>query len=77
MADLATLQARKLEAELALHKLATGGQRQTIEYDGRRTTYAAADLDKLRAYVADLQRQIDAATGAAPLGRRPMAVRFS
>ena len=64
MASLAELQARKLEAELALHRLMTGTQEVLVEHGDMKTSFSAIKVGELRAYIADLQQQIEAAGGA-------------
>ncbi len=58
MADPATLQARLDEAEQALHELLTGRRAVTVDYDGTRTQFTAAEEAKLRAYIDELKRQL-------------------
>ncbi len=59
MTDLTTLETRLTEAEAALHLLATGGQRQTVDIGaGGRVTYTTANVADLRRYIADLKNQI-------------------
>lgn len=59
MTDLTTLQTQLTEAETALHLLATGGQRQTVDIGvGGRVTYTAANVADLRLYIADLKNRI-------------------
>ena len=59
MTDLTTLETRLTEAEAALHLLATGGQRQTVDIGiGGRVTYTAANMADLRLYIADLKNRI-------------------
>lgn len=66
MASLAQLQTWLLEAELALHKLATG-QTVTVVVDqnGERVEYSKASMSGLRTYIRDLESQIAAAGGSA------------
>lgn len=65
MADLATLQTRLLEAELAKHKLLTGTQEVEVDFNGIRTKYAnsVTQLQMLDSYITDLKAQIGAAGG--------------
>lgn len=64
-ADLATLNQRLTEAEAALHKLLIGQSVATLrDQNGEMVTYQQASISKLRAYISDLQRQIDALNGA-------------
>jgi hypothetical protein len=64
-ADLATLQARLVEAEAAYHTLQTGGRVAVVARDGRRLEYTSAtdSLSKLRAYIAELNAAITELTG--------------
>lgn len=64
MATLAELQTRKLEAELALHRLITGGMESETEHGDMRTKYGVTNAKELRAYIEDLQTQIEALGGA-------------
>lgn len=77
MTDCATLQTWLLEAELALHKLQTGTAEQTITFgSGKSVVYNIANLDKLKAYVADLQNQVATCNGRAPCKRGPIRFAF-
>ncbi len=59
MADTATLQARLVEAETALHKLSTGTQRVQVDYEGiGSVTYSKANIGALRAYIAQLKSDL-------------------
>lgn len=75
MADLATLQTRLLEAELAYHKLSTGSSAEEVQHGDMNTKYTRADLGQLAAYIASLNSQI-AALGGTRNGspRRAIAV---
>lgn len=75
MTDLTTLETRLSEAEAALHLLATGSQRQTVDIGtGGRVAYTATNVVDLRLYVADLKSQIAKQKG---LSRRaPIYVEF-
>ncbi len=72
MADLATLNARKAEAEAALHKLLTGTMVVQLSHgangDQSARTFTAANSDSLRMYIADLSNQIARLTGGARRG---------
>ena len=63
MDDLATLQQWLLEAKLARHKLMTGSKEASVSYEGKSVSFTQADSYRLDAYIADLQRQIDALMG--------------
>lgn len=69
MADLATLQARLVEAEGAYHKLLTGALEVEIQHGDMRTRYEAGTKGDLVAYIADLKAQI-AALGGTVAGER-------
>lgn len=75
MTDAATLQARLAEAEAALHRLTTGSQAEDVRYASgsasRSVRYTAANIAELRAYVADLRRQL-----GQPTRRRAIGIRF-
>lgn len=77
MADIVTLQSWLSEAEIARHKLATGKQAVTIEYEGGGSvTYTKADLDKLEAYIASLRSQLSSSTSSPAAQRRPVHLGF-
>lgn len=61
MADIATLQLRLAEAELAYHRLATGSAEVTVEHDDMKVTYNTASVPKLQQYIADLRSQLRSA----------------
>jgi len=65
MADLATLQARLIEAETAYHKLLTGAQEVEVEHGDMRLKYAnsVTQLERLLGYINNLKAQIVAAGG--------------
>lgn len=69
MTDVATLRERLAEAEAAYHKLALGEAEASVTYGSTMVAYKSADLGKLKAYIADLKRQI-AAAGDATMPRR-------
>lgn len=74
MADLATLQARLADAELAYHKLMTGALEVTVEHgDMRVETYVASDTNRLLAYISFLKGEI-AKAGGEGVRRRGMIV---
>lgn len=59
MASKDQLRAWLTEAEAALHALSLGqGEAAVRDADGRQVTYSAANLVQLRAYIADLKRQL-------------------
>ena len=61
--DLAILQARLTDAQLAYHALMIGKATASVSYDGKSVTYTQATMGNLAAYVALLQNQIAALTG--------------
>lgn len=70
MADSATWQARKDEAELALHRLATGGAVEEITApDGSHTRFGPGDIVKLQGYIKFCDQQISQANSG---NRRPI-----
>jgi hypothetical protein len=75
MADLVTLQGWLADALAAKHKLMIGQLEVTVSYEGKSVSFAQADRDRLDAYIADLQRQIDALTGM-PRRRGPVQLAF-
>ncbi|HEY3417756.1 MAG TPA: gpW family head-tail joining protein [Armatimonadota bacterium] len=69
MADTATLQARRTEAETALHRLQTGSSVEEVSApDGTRTRFTPADAVRLENYIASLGRQIESAGRGFPRG---------
>jgi len=71
MTDTAILQTRLDEAEAAMHKLQTGALQASVDYDGRKVAYSAANIDALRGYIAGLKRAL-----GKPSGRRAIGARF-
>ena len=75
MPDSVTLNARLVEAETALHALLTGRREVKVQFSmgdsSREATFTAANVAELRAYIADLRRQL-----GQPTGRRALGVRF-
>lgn len=45
------------DARAALHAISTGKHRQTVQYGERRVTYTQANVQELRAYIAELEAQ--------------------
>lgn len=76
MADLATLETRLAEAELAHHKLLTGTRLEELEHGDMRSKYssAATALRELPAYIAELKRQIAELGGDETLRRRGLVI---
>ncbi len=75
MATTAELTARLAAAETALHDLTTGNKPVKVDVgDGKTVTYTATDQSALRAYIAELQSQLDP-PGSKPR-RRPLKVFF-
>lgn len=58
MTESATLQARLIEAEAALHELVIGRRIVQIGADADRAAYAPGDEGRLRAYIAELRVQL-------------------
>ncbi|MEM1046473.1 MAG: gpW family head-tail joining protein [Pseudomonadota bacterium] len=58
MADTATLQTWLTEAETALHRLSTGTLEMEVSFRGRMVKFNQTDIVRLRAYIADLKRQL-------------------
>ena len=75
MADLATLQTRLLEAELAYHKLLTGSSEVEVEHGDMRVRYAnsVTAMQELSGYIENLKSQI-AALGGATTGTPRQAI---
>lgn len=75
MTETATLEARLAEAETALHKLLTGAQLVELRHSAgaasRTGTFTPSKVGELRAYIADLKRQL-----GQPTGRRAIGIRF-
>lgn len=71
----ATLQVRLNEAEAALHALLTGAKASCVQYGGlggsQTVNYTQANIGDLRAYIADLKRQL-----GVPTRRRAIGLRF-
>lgn len=76
MTDLATLQARLVEADTALHKLMTGTQAVSVQNGDKQVQYRsfASGIRDLRIYIAELKAQI-AAAGGPGVRRRAIGVR--
>jgi hypothetical protein len=77
VADLATLQARLDEAELAYHKLLTGTQEIEVQHGDMKTSYfnSVSGMERLGAYIESLKSQIAAAGGSTTgLPRRGIVV---
>lgn len=72
MASPATIQAWLDEAEAALHALSTGSKAEELRFAAgavqRSVRYTAADVNQLRAYIADLRRQLGQATRRRAIG---------
>jgi len=62
--DLATLEARRVEVAAALHELRMGKTVVEVWRDGRRLTYAKANVDDLKGYLSELDGLIADAGGA-------------
>lgn len=57
------------EAQNALHKLLTGTRVVMLAHADKQLRYTEADIDALRAYVRQLQSQVDACNGTSRRGR--------
>lgn len=72
MADQTTLQARLDEAEDALHKLTIGRREEAYTHAAgdvsRQVKWTAASISELRAYIADLRRQLGQPTRRRAIG---------
>lgn len=75
MADAMTIQARLDEAETALHQLTIGRRTKAFTHSAgdvsRQAQWSEANINELRAYIADLRRQL-----GLPSRRRAIGVRF-
>lgn len=76
MADLATLQTRLVEAEIAYHNLLAGSVEEEVSQGDMRVKYtrSVTALQQLQQYIADLKAQI-AAVGGAVVGLPRRAIR--
>jgi hypothetical protein len=76
MADQATLRARLDEAETALHQLTIGRRSKAFTHAAgdvsRRLEWTEASIPQLRAYIADLRRQLGMTVGR----RRAIGISF-
>lgn len=69
MTDLATLQARLVEAQAAYHTIMLGGGVVVVvDQNGERVEYSRASGPALAKYIATLQAQINAMLGVAVIG---------
>lgn len=62
--SLTTLQTRLAEAQDAWHGLNTGQQTVSLSIGDKRLAFTAAEIDKLRRYITELQAEISVAQGA-------------
>lgn len=77
MTDCATKRLWLAEAQLALHRLLTGTSEQTVTFgSGKSVTYTSASIDKLRAYIGDLENQVAECDGLTPCKRGPIRFVF-
>lgn len=76
MSDTVTLTAQLAEAKVAYHRLLTGSKAEQVTYAAgqasRSMKYTAANIEALRAYIADLERQLGMTSR-----RRAIGVRFA
>lgn len=72
MADTATVQARLDEAEKALHELTIGRRAEAFTHGAgdvnRSLKWTPANIADLRAYIADLRRQLGQTTRRRAIG---------
>ena len=69
MTDLATLQTRLAEAEVAHHQLMMGAKEVSVSIGNYgSTTYAQASVEKLEQYIEKLKSQIARLSGTARRG---------
>lgn len=72
---MATIAEKLAEAQDAYHALITGRSvRVWVDQNGERVEYTPANKTTLKAYIDDLQRQVDNPTATANVG--PMRVMF-
>jgi len=77
MADLATKKLWLAEAEIALHKLSTGQQVVSVQYDEQsRTEWRASSMTQLSAYITRLRAEIATEEGTDTGKRRSIAVSY-
>lgn len=62
--SVATLQGWLVEAQLALHEVATGKRTVTLALADKRIQFGPADVRNLRSHIAQLQTAIAVATGS-------------
>lgn len=75
MIDCATKKLWLAQAELALHNLLIGSAEESVQFGpSKSVTYTRADINQLKAYIADLKNQVAECEGLQPARRGP--VRF-
>lgn len=57
------------QAKSALHALLTGSKVEALTHGDKSTRFGVADIDALRAYVRQLQDQVDTCNGTRRSGR--------
>jgi hypothetical protein len=62
------------EARTALHTLLIGGKRVSIRYEGRSVEYSSANIQELRTYIRQLERELEIEQGVTTTSRRPFEV---
>jgi hypothetical protein len=76
MSGTTALQTQLTEAKAAYHRLMTGSKAEQVTYAAgqvsRSMKYTATNIDALRSYIADLERQLGIGTR-----RRAIGVRFT
>lgn len=62
------------QAEAALHSLEIGSKVEVMRHGEKSLQYTPANVDRLRAYIADLKSKIDACNGVTTNRRRMLRV---
>jgi hypothetical protein len=75
--SLTVLQARLIEAQDAYHALNTGQQTVSISAGEKRLVFTAAEVDKLRTYIRELQGAITIAMGIPDPRTKPSIARWT
>lgn len=65
---MATLAEQLADAKSALHDIATGrAVKVVVDQNGERIEYAAANMDRLSAYIATLESKLGLGCGSGPM----------
>lgn len=65
------------QAELALHNLLTGAAEEQVQFGpSKSVTYTRADINQLKAYIADLKNQVAECEGQPQSRRGPIRFAF-